>query len=185
MARMFTAATNGTAKAIACDEHFGVLGVVDFEHIATDSGAYYSASRYVEGVSSDGTIDILIITPSSVIESALLGGDVQAGGDAKLEVYAQPTVSSNGTALSILQVNQTSSNTPNVSAYHTPTVSNTGTLVFETFVPGGKGGVSVGSGGPFQRLNAAPDKKFLLRLINKAASAETMCVNMNWIETLA
>lgn len=184
MARLVARNSSGSAHWIACDEHLGVLGASSFEHIAIDNGLYYTVSRYAENVADSGAITVLIKVPSSGVESALLGGTAKAGGDAKLEVYAQPTILGNGTELSTLQVNQLSSNTPNLQAFHTPSISNDGTIAFTTFIPGGHGGVSVGGGGEFQRLNAAPNRNFLIKLTNIAGNAQTMSLNLNWIEAV-
>ena len=62
---------------------------------------------------------------------------IAVGGDAKLEVFLNPTFTG-GTAATI--TNRLIGTTPTVSAVYSPTVSNTGTLLYERLLPAAKGG---------------------------------------------
>lgn len=177
--------TDGGSHSYArLDRYMGLLGTASMGQLAVSLGRYYGTGTFQSAVAAAGTIDILVRTPAaSVSEAVSLAGIVASGADALLEVFEAPTASADGTALPALQVNRTSANVSQTLAFLTPTLSNDGTLIFRLFIPGGKGGNSVGGvSSDFQRLHCAPETDYLVRVTNRGNGPGPIGVNLNWVE---
>lgn len=177
----------GAESAVIIEEYMCLLGATDLEQMAVSMGRYFAVGHYDAALVNTASIDILVRTGSAgIMRTMMLGGLLASGGSALLEVFQAPTITADGNALAVLQVNQLSPNINNTLTFEAPTVSATGTMIFRLFVPGGSGGNSVGAtSSPFQRLLTLPDTDYLIRGTNLSGQAVNMSLNLNWVEVPA
>jgi hypothetical protein len=87
-------------------------------------------------------------------------------------MFENPTVSAEGTAITPINMNRFSSNTPTGDIKHTPTVTGTGTSFGKELIPGGTGPFSIG--GIDGRSVRAPEiilhsaRTYLIRITNQS-----------------
>jgi hypothetical protein len=121
-------------------------------------------------ISCEGTFNILIKAGSKYPFAFL---DAKADGDCHIEIYIGTTVSADGTEMNSGNYNFNSSNTPETTFYHTPTITSDGTYVANTWILGGSGST------PSQQTKAtasmreldvilAPNTNYLIRYTNEA-----------------
>ena len=175
---------DGTSSTIKAEEFLDLIGTADLADMAVSMGWYYSTGHFDDSVGNNSSVDILIRTGSDLdMLAGMFDGVLSSGGDALLEVFQGPTLTSDGTPLTLLQLNQLSTNTPKSLAFHTPTITDPGTRLFPLFIPGGSGGVAIGgTSSPFQRLIALPGTDYLIRGTNIAGNAKSMGMTVNVIE---
>ncbi|UFK26757.1 hypothetical protein [Roseobacter phage RDJL6] len=177
--------TDGGSRSHArLDRYLGLLGVTTMEQFAVSLGRYYGAGHYEAALASAASIDLLVRTPSaSIMQAISLAGVVNSGADSLLQVYENPETSASGTALNALQVNRVSPNVSSTLGFRAPTITNLGTLIFQLFTPGGKGGNAIGgTSSDFQRLHCAPSTDYLIRTTNLGTASKPVSVSLNWIE---
>ena len=137
--------------------------------------------EYLDSTMADtNTITLLLVTTTGTCHiHSVVGADTT--GESTLEFFEAPTVSSNGTALTVYnrkRDNDTSSNL----AYHTPSLSNNGTLLQTKYL--GSAGVGQSSvGGDERNINEwilKADTKYLLKLTAHASLKGRIYIN--WYE---
>lgn len=100
------------------------------------------------------------------------------GGSAFVDVYREPTITSNGTSIRIIRKNTTIDNFPQVEWWYQPTVSDVGSDPFQYLVSGN--GISTGGTNlPFFRGNTSST---LVRINNPGGSAITFYYGQVWFE---
>lgn len=134
-------------------------------------GLAFAFGRYVASVADAANIDILLVTNSAELFTKL---QTKVGGDALLSVYEGVTVSNNGTSLGMLNLNRNSANTIDVASYHTPTITDLGTLIFQMYLPGGTSPHASGGADEFTQGIFKTGTNYLLRLTNISGSTRPM-----------
>ncbi len=163
----------GTIARMAGDNLFaGSPVVVASEHHEIHCGDSYELGRIVNLVNGAST-DILIIVPNEAVKRFHFIWSLEAEGEATATLYEGATVSANGTALSIFNRERNSSNVDYLGAYHTPTVTGTGTAIEQHKV--GSGNKVGGSAGRADEWILKNNTTYLLRVANETA------VN-NWVD---
>lgn len=104
---------------------------LDTVHERIHAGHLFTASFYAAGVLNAANADMLV----RPVEETHLRFDATSAGDAELLLYENPTISANGTALTLANRNRASKNVATTTAYSGPTVSAVGTKLFDTLVP--------------------------------------------------
>jgi hypothetical protein len=176
--------SKGVETMVNIDHFFGLLGRATLEEMAVAQGVYFGTGHYESNVVDAGKLEVLLKMPdAATVETIGLGGVLSSGGNALLEVFLNPTITDDGTALGILQVNQNSALTPNFTSFHSPSLSADGALIFRTLVPGGTGPSAVGgASSPFQRLMTIPSANYLIRATNISGQSQPMSMNANLVE---
>lgn len=134
-------------------------------------GLAFAFGRYIASLADNANIDILLVTNSAELFTKL---QVKATGDSLLSVYEGTTVSGNGTELGMLNLNRNSTNTIDVNAYHTPTITDVGTLIFQMLIPGGSSPHASGGSDEFTQGIFKTGTNYLLRLTNISGSPGDM-----------
>lgn len=154
------------------DEISGGVIFVDNAHHEVHEGAMYVCHFMVEDVANDEGIQILLILNGYDAHTVWAA---QAGGDALVHLYENPTVSANGASLTPFNVNRNYPNNSGVAAYSGPTVSDNGIELLSQFLPGGSGGNADGGAirtGTEFILNGA--NSYLFSMVNVAGTAQTL-----------
>jgi len=113
-------------------------------HSHVHAGIMFSVDVFDLALAGGGTLGILFVTPATPPIHILYDGEL--GGDAKLELFEDVTVSANGTLLAPINRNRNSAFTDGVTAYQDPTVTDFGLTLDTLVVPGGSGGAAQGGG---------------------------------------
>lgn len=154
--------------------HTHQLTTVDEAEHQAHNGQVYTTDYLDDSVDNDASLDILLKNDGINTHLVLA---VAVGGDAKVFLYEDTTVSADGTQLTPHNLNRTIEDQSSMSVYHTPTVTTVGTQIKQVFVVGGAGGNSVGSVGagparPGTELILKKNTNYLLRITNVAGQAK-------------
>lgn len=163
------------------------IPVTDIIHERIHNGEMFSASRYVASVSDDASLDLLF--QCSDDWSSHIVYVVRAGGDAEVLLYEGPTFSNAGTEVDAINRRRVNPIASVHTVTHSPTVSDTGLLLEQQFVPGGSGGFfsfTPGSEGSlFKEFVFAPGEDYLLRVFNRSGSATPINAQLDWYEPIS
>lgn len=170
------------------DELTKQLIIIDFVHHEVHEGNTFQATQKTaeQGeIADDGVYDMLIITGDKAEPHMEFLGS--GGGDFELEFYENTVVSNNGTQLDVQNMRRSlhGINLNTTLAFETPTVTNVGDLISCRFIPGGGGGGPTAAGGVGREdtewdLNV--DTNYLIRLTNRAGTAQPMSILAQWYE---
>jgi len=150
------------------------LQVIDYAHHEIHSGSHFYIKNYMD-LTNAQVFDFLAVTPDTLKWAHMLV-EFNFEAEAHIQVYEGTTTSNDGTTVTPVNRNRNSSTTPTVSIYHTPTVTDVGTLIagYKTGSGNKVGGEIRGS----NELILKQNTKYLIRLTNDTA------LN-NWVDYLA
>jgi len=105
--------------------------------------------------------------------------------EAKIDyyVYENPTLTNDGTALTEFDLNRTTANASNVDVFHTPTVTNVGTMIDNGMI--GTSGFLFDSGGsvsPMEDWIFKASESYLIGANNNDAGAKDIVIQLVWHE---
>ena len=150
-------------------------------HYEVHQGAAFVASHIFPGLAS-GSAASLLLLPSARHAHTVF--DVSSGGDAEIYLFEAPTLDATGTALGLVNLNRALQSGANMLAYHTPTVTASGTALFEAVLPGASGMQL--PPGLLPRANTEwllkNDIAYLLFAINAGNTTEAISINMECYE---
>ncbi len=150
-------------------------------HHETHKGNAYEVSRIFEDVASDGNADVLIKVGAN--KDLHLVAHVSGGGDIYARIYEATTVSADGTGIITCNKNRNFSDGSDGLFYYSPTVTGVGTLLLETYIPGGSGGIAVGGSADIDyEQDLKKDTNYLIRVVNKAGLAKTISIWLVYYE---
>ncbi len=149
---------------------------ISYPHHELHEGDMFGVIKEVSLATAGDIGDIYIITPSNGKQMHIVW-DISGDDKFKLQIYKNPTVSSNGTDITseVFNHNQNSSNTTSATVYDSPTVTNAGTLLYCAYTDKF---VSVRA---LNELILGENDTYLFRLIALKDSA-TICINGIWYE---
>lgn len=165
----------------------GALVTMPYNTAATHAGKFFFTNFYNAAVASSGTIDLLVVT--AAVTTPHLAVMVDMGAAATLSIYEDVTASNNGTALTVFNANRQSTRVTTASAFHTPTITGTGTtLMLNHYIAGGTtGNATGGASNDFARITELVLKtssKYLFRVTNLGAGAAAGSVQLGWYENV-
>lgn len=153
--------------------------IITPEHDKIHNGRGFECSGKAS-ITSGASFLILIQTANCLTHLRLIHMDL-TGAPADIYLYESPTISNNGTLISLINKNRNSSLVPCTLIYHTPTVSVNGTQLSYHLINGAK--QSGGSNDNFEDewvLNR--NTKYLLLITNNSVSTETLGFKFFWYE---
>ena len=151
---------------------------LDWHERAVHEGFLYTASYEKTGLSNNGTIDILLQTPSEGhphLESIDYSTD---GGPITLEIFEGSTVSSIGTEITSINRNRCSTIDSEIIISHTPTIIDTDTSLVKARSPVAVRD-SFNTGG---ELALHCDQNYLIRVTNKSGGSRQVDLQISWCE---
>jgi hypothetical protein len=125
----------GTISPILGDNLYqGAQLTMPVEHHEIHCGDSYELT-YVNDMPNGGTTGILITVPNEAGSGQTqklyhLKGTVETEAECTIEFFETPTITSNGTAITVFNRNRNSSLVDFLSIFHTPTISVNGTRIF-------------------------------------------------------
>jgi hypothetical protein len=166
---------------------FHAVTVLDSVDRAADDGFVYHASGKVTGMIDANVDDFLLVTPAAP-EVHLFRASLSLGrGDIDILVYEGTATSADGAALTELNINRTSSNTPGAVLTFGPTVTGVGTLIHTDWVPptaAGIGATAAGvvDSGTGEEWMLLPSTKYLIRITNNSGATIDYRWEFAWME---
>ncbi len=150
-----------------------------------EQGLLYTAVADDPAVAQDGTLSLLVKTPSQPLSPMIL--EYIYGGAATLEFFENTIVSADGAAIPAVNHRRIPPVRPAATTlFQNPTVTDDGDVLIPIIdLPGGSSGKNT-AGGSDETLFwvLAPGLNYLLRLTNKSNSAESMAIVANFVETV-
>lgn len=177
--QVLVGASGGEAEV---DGVAGALVVQGMVHRMIHRGLLFETSHVDESVADNGVVEILITTAAG--QSAHMRFTAAAGGDARVALFENPTVSDAGTGISEVNRNRNSSNTADTAVTHTPTTSDDGTQLMDHLLPGGSGFFATGGGAEssFEEYILKASEQYLFRVTNISGAAQPVGVALTFYE---
>lgn len=175
--------THGVVAQI--DPLTGHFITIDSVHHRVHAGLMFQTDKLALTVANNDTIEIFVrIGAGSVAHMAF---SAKAGGDAELQIFeGMTTVTDEGTTLTPQNRRRSSAIVSDISAFHTPDVTPAEASITDILVPGGSGGNSAGGdAASFAEWNLKADEDYLVRLTNRAGTAQNMGLEVDWYEPTA
>lgn len=162
------------------DELSKALISIDFEHHEMHEGNHYFGKQS-SSISGGGTeAEFLFTTPDTTTrvhaKASFSGTD-----EFLVQLYEDVTTTDNGTVVVTFNNDRDSLNTPELTAYTGPTVTDDGTLIWEAYISGDKGlsGVSQEFG---YEIVAKTNSTYLFRITKINAGTHIVDTNFWWYE---
>ncbi len=155
---------------------------IDLHHYRIHSGHDFFTSYKTPDASAladNASLSFGVTTGGARIHLVARGA---IGGDFEGLLY-EGSVWTGGTGQDIFNKRRDSLITTTASVVRDPTVSNVGTLLENEFIPGGIGPQAVGgSAGQDMEWILAPNRKYLVRITNRAGNAQPASLALEWYE---
>lgn len=158
-------------------EHGGVAMATRLQALIDVGRVFISSYKNPDAsqIADNDNLDVLFVTGDKPAEVYI---KLSATGAFEYALYEDTTVSDNGTTLARRNRNRNhASIAPTVSTYHTPTVTNVGNLLDNELLAGILGGAASG-----EHWDLKPSTNYLIRIINRAGSAQSMSIAATWID---
>lgn len=156
------------------------LHVIGLGGSSTIQGVAFSAEHTEINVATEGIMDVLVRVGTNDILSWLAATvSVQM----LVSLFENPTITSPGTPIIVINRDRTSATTTATTVEHTPTIAVTGTELLGSFVPGGTRSQAIGSSQQTQapwKLKASTN--YLLRLTNVGATPAYATLGLDFAE---
>jgi len=159
----------------------GGIPTITTPHHEVHEGEMFELGHIFQDVGNNNNAEILIINSGTYELHTTF--HLVTGGEAFAYLYEGPAISSNGTALTIYDMNRTTNNNPTSLAYYGPTISNTGTLLTSSLIEGGDAGRAIG--GQIRNMTEWIFKKstrYLVRVTNKAGVNKHISIASDFYE---
>ena len=154
--------------------------VLNHSESALIHGVSWHVSHRFTDVADAASVDILVVTDPGV--ELFIVGEAVADGKAYIDIYEGATVSASGTELTQYNRSRGSAKTNGSTIYHTPTVTDTGTVISYGLMAGGEapGHRSIGgAGGIGADFIFKGDTIYLFRITNKSGSASDISIHLD------
>jgi hypothetical protein len=160
---------------VKVEEYSGALVTVSVQHHAVHDGVFYTTDHLDLALAGSGIMEVLLtVNTRDHIELGALGT-----GNLLLEVFENPTVTANGTALSFHNLNRFAGDnlSPGIEAYHTPTTTADGQRLMRALISGGAKGAG-SANGPDEGTGLT-GTWFLVRLTNLTNQEQIAQIGIN------
>ena len=160
----------------------GSLPTISHEHAKVHDGGLFACGYLNAAVANNGNIDLWL--KASATHSVHTYIKVIAGGDATFEYFKATTVTADGTPCTPLNHNETSSNTPELTVFHTPTIDVLGAVSWPEKIVGGTGGITPGAiQTPGSEQVVIPSNaNRLFRMTNTAGTTQPLQIILSFYE---
>jgi len=172
-----------TSEGVGLDDTSRGLVVISTEHERIHDGVMYEAGflwSEVTAIADDASAEFLL----QLTDGAHAIFNIAAGGDAEVHFFENPTFSAAGDLVTVFNKNRFSSNTSSAVATANPTITDAGTALPKSFLPGGSGPHSGGgSDGNYNHervLKGGND--YLVRVTNRAGATKAISIGVEFYE---
>lgn len=165
----------GRQQAGRIDKFTGGLVTIGEEHWTVHNGVVHQGAHKFTGVLTATSVDLLLKVPAGVFPH-LREFAVYAGrGDIDVMVYEGTTVSNDGTGVSLVNMNRNSSNVSQSQFFHTPTVTDPGSIIKRVWLPPTSTGTGLSASGIIRSFEGSewilkPATNYLFRATNNSGA---------------
>lgn len=150
-------------------------------HKKLNSGKLIIGGHRFEAIADGTNADVYFSrTLPSGISAIHFSVGVAASGYCRTNFYRNPTVSADGIAIAAYNKYRKTgaSDIAQSGVFHSPTVTNAGTLMVPGIIPAGRGIVAIGGVGDMTEWITNGDESLLLRITNLSGSASDVVVTL-------
>lgn len=128
----FPVDNNGVERQALVDLK-GHARIIEYAHNAVHDDIFVTASEYVADLDIASPRSYLVVPPTGYDVHSVF--NIQCSSPCRVQLYKDPTKSANGTALTHMR-HHLGSAADRDSTYHTPTVTDNGILILDTYTGG-------------------------------------------------
>jgi len=175
-----TKITDGTTTALV-DPDLEALLTVPIEHNLVHDGVVFSCFHSFLLTAAATSKWLHVKVPATHIAHMRF----RFMSEAKIDyyVYENPTLTNDGTALTEFDINRVTANASNVDVFHTPTITNVGTMIDNGMI--GTNGFLTDTGGsisPMRDWVFNASESYLIGANNNDAAAKDIVIQLSWYE---
>ncbi len=163
---------------ITIDEATRAIVSIEWEHYQIHAGNTFTILE-VTDLGNGAVRDILVVSPDTA-EWAHLVWEIEHELETSIQFYRGTTYTDNGTAIVAFNRNGNSTNVATTLVYHTPTITNVGTLTGA--IQQGSGKKAGGSDRLANEFILKQDTAYLIRITNLTANNNLIFMKLNWYE---
>lgn len=169
---------NNAGELVDAGSSFALI-TIPIEHQRTHEGRMFTGGKLWDSsakIADGASAEILLTSPANLSPHFMV--EAECGGAAEFYLF-ENTVATGGTAVPIYNRNRRSTTVSGCTLVHTPTVSDAGTQLDQSYIPGGAGHKSGGAAGGFSGeyiLKLATS--YLVRIKNVSGSAQPVHINV-------
>jgi len=178
------------------DRLTGAQVTISEEHWLTHKGLTFAMSHRFAAVANAASVNLLLKNPAGNYPHLHKIDVIVEDGDVDMFGFEGVVVSADGTPLVAGNTNRASSNTPTLEIFHTPTITDDGTQIWQDWAPptaagAGGGGGGGGAGARHEGIIyspvgdewiLAPDTNYVLRHTNNSGGAIDILVRIMFYE---
>lgn len=153
-----------------------LIAIDHVHHEIHDGDHYFAGLVATKGIAE--SLDLLIVTPNSAAR-AHFASSIRVTNIASAYLYEGVTASAAGTAMTEFNSNRNSSSTAGVVVTHTPTITDTGTLLMSVGLSDFQN--SAAESHDDDELVLKANTKYLVR-VTSGANGNVITVKINWYE---
>lgn len=157
--------------------------IVDLAHHEVHEGSHFVVThKTADGADlpNDGVLEVLLTTGAKDVHAVF---EAVVEGDFELDIFENPTVTDDGTALAEVNLNRNSSKVATVVATHTPTTSADGDNLYSKWLLGGVGFFAdTALARTDTEFNLKQNEQYLFRLTNRSGSGSPCSWVVQWYE---
>lgn len=169
---------DGNGDLITIDEVTGALATIEYEHYEIHYGHTFTILE-VTDLGNMAVRDILVVSPDTT-EWAHLVWEIEHELETSIQFYQGTTYTDNGVAIISFNRDGNSTNDATTLVYHTPTITNVGTLVGT--IQQGDGKKAGGSDREANEFILKQNTAYLIRITNLTVNNNLIFVKLNWYE---
>lgn len=166
------------ANIITIDSATRAITTVAFEHHQIHDGLTFTVME-VTDLGNGGVREVLVVSPNTTTWAHLVW-EIEHELETSIQFYRDTTYTFNGTAIDSFNRHGNSPNVATTLVYHTPTITNVGTLI--GMIQQGNGKKAGGSDRLANEFILKQDTAYLIRITNLTANNNLIFMKLNWYE---
>ena len=169
---------NSNSDIITIDEATRAIATIEYEHYQIHEGNTFTILE-VNDLGNGVVRDILVVSPNTT-EWAHLVWEIEHELETLIQFYQDTTYTDNGTEITSFNRNGNSTHTATTLVYHTPTITNVGTLIGT--IQQGSGKKAGGSDRLSNEFILQQNTAYLIRITNLTVNNNLIFMKLNWYE---
>jgi hypothetical protein len=167
-------------SAIPVDRSGRYVPIIEPEHTRIHEGVAYIHSHEHIALNNEN-VDHLLVNPAGNFPHLRWWRFITTASPGMVAIFRSPTTTDNGSAVNIINLNDNSTNTPNLGLFSNPIVTDVGTEMYVDYITGTK----LQGGSPdkiISEIILKPSTNYLIRYTNRAGVDIDLNTNIFWYE---
>lgn len=171
----------GVDELLVQDPMSGKLVTIEYEHFQIHEGFMFTVLE-VTDLTNGAVRDLLVVSPNTTTWAHLVW-EIEHELETSIQFYYDTTYSAIGTEVGSYNRNGNSPNVATTLVYHTPTITDVGTLI--ATIQQGDGKKAGGADRLSNEFVLKQNTVYLVRITNLTASNNLISVKFNWYENVS